>query len=618
MVVKELAAERDFGSYCIDAARKFLQTIVVIDNTPAAGAVLERVVGPRDVQPRKTVRSRKPSVDEVMADKGDVLSAEAAVVGAKDVAVEAIVATASIEAEDVAAVIEGHPFDYIEVMRAFSDHGFICGSFYPQEKKDDSQSLEDYITSVSNTAFNVAKNADALILDWHLRDGDGDRTDVAKNIIKRILDNDSEIGGRLRLIIVYTGESGLVYESKKLLDFVKANIQSYEFALDTDKTIITAKNLRIRFLKKPPLVAPAIPDADPTANWGELPDWVLKEFTSLSSGLLRNFALHSIAKIRTDTHHMLSTFKPDMDGAFFGHKSMSSSSEDGDELALEILVSDLTTSVREVLYQANALTAQECLRWLDQSEQRVDVETKIIVRPEHIADYDVVKKDDVHILVAGLKTKTTLVTDGLKDQKFETPGSKLPKLCKPIFQSLFARPVDADSSNNEFSELAVFSRSGSRWRHSVDRLPPLTTGTVINRVPANEQDRVEILMSLQPRCDTVRLKEARQFPFLPLASDSETDIVINVGGTVKKLGVGRFPRHLEIHAFEPHNVQQMVLPEFNQDTKFFEYEDITGQKWQWLGELRELHAQKYVSQLVEKFNRVGVNGAEWIRTLGGK
>jgi len=61
----------------------------------------------------------------------------------------------------------------------------------------------------------------------------------------------------------------------------------------------------------------------------------------------------------------------------------------------------------------------------------------------------------------------------------------------------------------------------------------------------------------------------------------------------------------------------MVLPVFNAETKCFEYVDTAGQKWQWLGEIRELHAQKYVSQLVEKFNRVGVNGAEWIRTLGG-
>ncbi|WP_245495974.1 response regulator receiver domain [Rhizobium leguminosarum] len=617
MVGTEQAVQRDFRSYCTDAARKFLQTVVVIDNTPAAEVVLERPIEVREVQPVRTLRGRRRPMQEAASGADQDASSKIANGPNEEAPKEVVVAGKPGELEDVAAVIERHPFKYIEVMKAFSDHGFICGSYYPQEKVDAEQTPQGYMESVSTTAFNVARNADALILDWHLRDGDGDKTDVAKNIIKRILDNDTQLGGRLRLIIIYTGESGLADEAKNLLSFAKENIQKYQFILDKNKTIIKAQNVRIRFLKKPPILAPAIPDVDTTADWAELPDWVLKEFTSLSSGLLRNFALHSIAKIRNDTHHMLSTFKPDMDGAFFGHKSMSSSSEDADELAQEILLSDLTTSVREVLYQGDALTAEECVQWLDQSAHRTDVETKIVVHPDRIADFDVVKKEEKNLLIAGTKTKKTLVTNGLHDENFDVPGSQLPKLCKPIFQSLFAKAADADRSNNEFSELAVFARSGSRWRHSVDRLPPLTTGTVIKRVPASKQERAEILMSLQPRCDTVRLKDVRPFPFLPLKSESDTDIIVNVDGVIRKLGVGRFPRNLTVYSFSPDAAQQMVLPVFNVETKCFEYEDTAGQKWQWLGEIRELHAQKYVSQLVEKFNRVGVNGAEWIRTLGG-
>jgi hypothetical protein len=167
-------------------------------------------------------------------------------------------------------------------------------------------------------------------------------------------------------------------------------------------------------------------------------------------------------------------------------------------------------------------------------------------------------------------------------------------------------------------------KTPARWALGTEVTPSLTTGTIIQRL--NSSGSPEILLCLQPRCDSVRLGSKTAFPFLPFTTQSENADVITrlAAGDLANLSLKRLPRHLKLLEFKPNKVTKTVDSSFNGTTKHFEFEEVQSDptveatKWAWLGELRELHAQKFVAQLVEKFNRVGVNGSEWNRTLGGR
>ena len=79
------------------------------------------------------------------------------------------------------------------LVEAFADLGIICCPYRPDEEQDQ---------DVVMRATSIARNADIVVLDWELGGG-GER---AIGIIKQILAYDMSIGGRMRLIAIYTGD----------------------------------------------------------------------------------------------------------------------------------------------------------------------------------------------------------------------------------------------------------------------------------------------------------------------------------------------------------------------------------------------------------------------------
>lgn len=630
-------ASENFSDYCRNAVRSFLQTVVVIDNTPRdtpSAPPPEKVRAPIKRQALKGLAGRSladTSVENAATNGAlEVVAAGAEVNQASSNDIPVVTEEPTPDNDNVAEDIaptgdsERHAFRYVEVMKAFSKEGLICGSYYPTQTSEDSSS--DYLKDVSETGVSLSKKADALILDWHLRDGSGDKTDVAKEIVSELLRHDKSVGGRIRLVIIYTGESGLLTECQNLLASLKDKNDDIEFSMpDEGKAAIEAPNVRIRFLKKPTSASLVDVAGDEVADWNELPHRVLEEFTVLSSGLLRNFALHSISAIRNDTHHILSMFAPALDGAFFAHKSLSPTPDDADELALEVLSSDISTSIREVIYRKAALTPSECIAWLETSKHRTNLPTKIKVKPAAANEFDFLEEDTsgtkTKLLVSGTKTKSHLVTHGFSDKFFaEGNSEKIAVERKVLFQSLYEDDATSEASNHRFSELSSFSKTPKRWRHGEGSSPLLTTGTVVRKVKSGTDPSEQIMLCVQPRCDSVRLKAVSiGFPFLPLSGDPQAaaDLIVMVeNGEMKKLALKRLPHQMSITGFTPAN--GMVTAVYNPTDKRFEFTESAGHKWEWLGELRELHAQKFIAQFVEKFNRVGINGSEWNRTLGGR
>lgn len=194
-----------------------------------------------------------------------------------------------------------HPLNTKELIKSALNLGLICSVVNP--KGDENE--------VANSVAKAAKRADIISLDWHM--GDHDNGELATEIIEQILIQDESVGGRLRLIAIYTGNKF----KNKILNLVMKRINKNKktknkINLDND-ALTNHLGLRIVWREK----AMGRNNTGDTITEVELPKSLLTEFSKLSGGLLGNVALATIATLRDTTHHVLSKFNKDLDGPFF-------------------------------------------------------------------------------------------------------------------------------------------------------------------------------------------------------------------------------------------------------------------------------------------------------------
>ena len=147
---------------------------------------------------------------------------------------------------------------------------------------------------------------------------DGDDGELAFEIIKEILIRDEAIGGRLRLIAIYTG-------NRNSADILGQNCSETECSrkVCTTKSKTTAvllsnsTGLRLVWREKS-MGNDKLVDA---VSETQLPKVLLDEFAKLSNGLLSNVALATISSMRDTTHHVLRKFQSELDAPFLHHRA---------------------------------------------------------------------------------------------------------------------------------------------------------------------------------------------------------------------------------------------------------------------------------------------------------
>ncbi|THD44819.1 hypothetical protein ERD95_18170, partial [Enterobacteriaceae bacterium ML5] len=129
-----------------------------------------------------------------------------------------------------------HQLDTLSLTNAFFEEGIVAGIYQP--KIEDTQQPEEF----ASKAKSACEKADIIILDWILKDRS---SDYSKATVKEILQSDYRGGGRIRAIMIYTGESDLNALRDELCDYLG------EYELNRDINFeIRAKNLIISFYNK--------------------------------------------------------------------------------------------------------------------------------------------------------------------------------------------------------------------------------------------------------------------------------------------------------------------------------------------------------------------------------
>src|SRR5207253_2228565 len=76
-------------------------------------------------------------------------------------------------------------------------------------------------------------------------------------------------------------------------------------------------------------------------RYDELPEYILNEFTKMTSGLVSNAALRSLSEIRKNSFKLINTFNSSIDPAFLAHRALLDNPEDSEEQIIDLIGSEI-------------------------------------------------------------------------------------------------------------------------------------------------------------------------------------------------------------------------------------------------------------------------------------
>jgi len=557
---------RDFADLCMRAAQDFMQTIVVVDDRATYGEA-------------EAIVSLTPPE------------------------------TASIDDELPEAELESRPsggsLDVAILTDASADIGLACAVLRPQQNEQHDGTLVSRLSK-------AARRADVLVLDWQLNDEpDGQ---AALRLLMDVASRDQLGQGRLRLVCFYTDTPDLdgVFNSiyRALGPMVVSSSeagQAYWIDCGCMRVILLAK------------AGGSMGEAGTlegiVVDEKALPEKLVEEFAKLTAGLVSNVAVASLAAVREDAHRLLTRFGSKLDKPFLSHRFYEGGSE-----SEELLVRLIADEIKSLLDSADVR------RWVEPRPVELWGKANIPdeVKLKHKAkkgERVLPKSNMIDLIGSGLHYGNILLPDPLQSgQSFDLVKDYKEHYKESITSLLVSEAEDSGILDYEFARLTCLARNDAS-PFPGDRSPVLTEGTLVRGRNGTE---AIYLLCCMPLCDTVRVGEARAFPFVPLSavgSDERYDIV------------ALSPEGNRIYfAFSPRNHYDVVRHTFAGDAggvvrshrstlpngERFVFSDKSGKAWIWVAERRFQHAHRKLNDLGALSSRVGLDESHFLRLASNR
>ncbi|MFH0785578.1 MAG: response regulator receiver domain [Pseudomonadota bacterium] len=621
-----------FRKYCHDAAKHFLQTAVVIDNEAVFD--MDRLIREAQAKQAEAEVEAVAQQDKIVIPSGKLIEIKLEVPAAAKPEVVAKEVTPPKAAPTLPSF--SHLLDAKLLIDGFSDSRIVCSVICPG--KDEAQAVE--------RAIKVAITADIIVVDWMLDKAKGEAgSKRARDIIKGVIENDIESRGRLRLIAVYTAEDSPVSVLDQLFDHIKGmDFRHDKISKDEKTRSIRNSHLKISVISKPSVKEQAGIQPIPFA---ELPGKLLDLFCDLNFGLLPSVALHSIAAIREETHHLLAVLHGKLDPALIGHRCLLLHPEDAEEFCDDLISGELRSilSMKQIgsgfadkmankrwigskikpdaphKYKSFNLTREQAFSLVENGEKAIPkvlseikadwLRHKLEDKPDH--------KDADGQAIEIEKAIERILSEGASAAKFYKVPDELSE--KTIPQLLDGSEATGEQINLDFSRLCSLKRETFGLRTPVEGWTPrLTLGTILQ---LRDGAKDTFLICLQPRCDSVRLEKDKvwKFPFLVLEEmKGKLNVVIKAFDkdfepVDKKLFYEPKPRNQIVFEFK--SVTGDAIISTNDSGVFkFKNEDIIAEKvkefW-WVADLKDFVAQKIADEMSTRVGTVGFDEYEWLR-----
>jgi hypothetical protein len=579
-------------------ASRFLQTVVVVDDQPVyvnKSAISEKSVittGPSIIKEPKT---RKKNTSEAISSFNSPQEKT-------DSEIEGLETVKQTISSDFA-----HELDIQNLIEVFSDKGLICSVLRPNEAE---------LNSAPTRVVKLACNADLLILDWVLFSSKGDTT---IEIIKRIIDYDQVNDGRLRTIIIYTGEPDILNIAEKIKTAINGNI----LATDGGCTIKKDHFVRISVFAKDHINLPAHL-VDRKISIQNLPDKVIAEFSKVTSGLVSNVALESLSILRENTHLLLTRLHSDIDIPFLTHRALLPRPDDSAEHLVDLVSAEIRSILDEYEVEKNA-NFDAVKMWLT-SKHALDS----IYHLQECGFTNGLNQDQVlNLLEYGIDnwTKGGSELSENKRKKIHKHISKM--FCLDIDK---ARALELD---NEFAMITSLARQQSTLRFDRKNIIKLTLGTIlqVDASSNSSEDLNKYWLCIQPRCDSIlRGENKRFFPLIPLKAvtdnqfsiiikdDQNNHVLLKLIDKVHQLKMECFSSSSDsgdsiIAQLENISSSEIELSDLGSPKAFFfnatDGNNVT--RYRWIAELKRDHAQRIANNFAGNLSRVGLNESEWLR-----
>ena len=451
------------------------------------------------------------------------------------------------------------------VIDAFSELGVICGVIGPSE-----------------TAMDVIRQADIVVLDWRLKVDD---SKYALKLLKSIVTGEVDRNA-LRLIAFYTGEADLA----AIRDDVERELA--RVGLDpqvSGEGTVKYGHGRVVLYAKPSVNVPAaLRNRKVTEE--ELPDRLVDDFSEMTAGLLPSIALASLTAVRECAHMVLDRFCSRLDPAFLAHRACLPNPDDAERQMVNHVAEELRGLMDHAVADQSPAGEKAVAGWI----------RKCAGDPPENFRFGQKSLTSDQVLA--------LLKDGLSNQNV---------LGKNEFECLSTGFAGGDGQELD-EELAWIITS-----RTVFNAPPptLCLGTVVRRRgEADDKCQAAQLVCVRPRCDSVRLRNKTSFAFLPLDAPrrGQEQLIVKADGSYRRRGIGLDASGWEIREFEPDSVRYSVVAQNDDSNQAFIFVDADGNEYEWLGELKAEFAQRVAQVFADTLSRVAVDQSEWLRRSARK
>jgi hypothetical protein len=476
-----------------------------------------------------------------------------------------------------ASGVDQHELNAKVLIDAFAEKGLVCAVLRPDKQED-----------VKKRAGAAARRADIVVFDWIMHRDDGA---TALRLIDEVLDEDQR-SDRMRLLAVYTGEPKLADIATRIERHLAERFQNIK-RIDDFRLRIGAINIVVYAKPQQALAYAGSPLAARVKDEADLPTELIAEFGRETTGLLRNAAVSALAALREQTHKVLRVFDQPLDAAYLGHRLLLPGPSDAESHIVAVIASEL----RSVLDQAGVgrtLAMGPINAWIQvQAAQGADFAARL--RGSTRGD--------------PIEAVSLILRDGIEHRTLRKKYKEFAEGADRAATELFASPNEAETQNLRLAKLMM-----SRTRYG-EPVPRLSLGTVLR---TRQGARETYWLCLQPKCDSTRLtSQGRPFPMLRLkratSKDDEFHIVV-LDSASEYLRLRVRPKAYEIQM--AHFLPTLTPPgdvAASQDERGFFFTGSDGLRYDWVAELKDDYAQKYVNLFAADVARPGIDECEWVR-----
>lgn len=302
------AGEGSFDDWCREAADRFLQSALVIDDQ----ATLEAEAQVTDLKPPPP--EPVPQQDEETSEP--------------------------TEPPEL-------PLDAKTLIDEFAVHGLVCGVMRPGPN-------EPRADAVAPTAA----RADIVLLDWRLRDK-GER---ALEILETLATTEG-----LRLIAIYTSAGGIDGIAATVGRHLEASNPDGEGAYTHEEGSfrVTGDGLTIEIYAKDGSTGTPEENARQISPQ-DLPGRLIEDFARMTHGIVPSAAIATVGALRTATPRVLGLLGRNLDAGYLGHRILLPDPDESGDHLIELIGSELRTVIEDNDLVRQAVGREVIERYIDE------------------------------------------------------------------------------------------------------------------------------------------------------------------------------------------------------------------------------------------------------------